>query len=410
MKKSVEILGLPIISITEGRELGLSKTLLIDAKNGTVAAITIEDDDWYRGVKLIPYESIIAIGEDAITITHSENILKLDEAGDYERLLVENVRVIGTKAITKAGRIQGVVSEVFIGDGGRIEQCEITAPDGSVSSVAAAQISIFGKQVTVVSLDDEKKNSLTRDLPAFEPAYTAFNFEPAQEIQPTVEVVEPVEEIQPTVEVVEPVEEIQPTVEAVEPVEEIQPTVETVEPVEEIQPTVEVAETVEDVQPTVEVAETVEDVQPTVEVVESVEDVQPTVEVVESVEEIQPTVEVAESVEEIQPTVEVAETVEDDQKLASITRQAADLKAALQKAKAGKKKSADSTLPLSQKSQVERAVDERRRRVLLGKHATKSIITDNGITVVEAGAEVTEEVLQRARLANKFIELSMNVQ
>ena len=397
MKKSVEILGLPIISITEGRELGLSKTLLIDAKNGTVAAITIEDDDWYRGVKLIPYESIIAIGEDAITITHSENILKLDEAGDYERLLVENVRVIGTKAITKAGRIQGVVSEVFIGDGGRIEQCEITAPDGSVSSVAAAQISIFGKQVTVVSLDDEKKNSLTRDLPAFEPAYTAFNFEPAQEIQPTVEVVEPVEEIQPTVEVVEPVEEIQPTVEAVEPVEEIQPTVE-------------VAETVEDVQPTVEVAETVEDVQPTVEVVESVEDVQPTVEVVESVEEIQPTVEVAESVEEIQPTVEVAETVEDDQKLASITRQAADLKAALQKAKAGKKKSADSTLPLSQKSQVERAVDERRRRVLLGKHATKSIITDNGITVVEAGAEVTEEVLQRARLANKFIELSMNVQ
>ena len=55
MKKSVEILGLPVISITEGRELGMSKTLLIDAKNGLVAAITIEDEDLYRGVKLIPY-------------------------------------------------------------------------------------------------------------------------------------------------------------------------------------------------------------------------------------------------------------------------------------------------------------------------------------------------------------------
>ena len=32
-KKSVEILNLPIISITEGRELGMSTTLLIDAKN-----------------------------------------------------------------------------------------------------------------------------------------------------------------------------------------------------------------------------------------------------------------------------------------------------------------------------------------------------------------------------------------
>ena len=144
MKKSVEILGLPIISITEGRELGMSKTLLIDAKNGKVAAITIEDEDWYRGVKLIPYESVIAIGDDAVTITNSENILKLDDAGDYETLLDENIRVIGTKAITKTGSIQGKISELFIGDDGTIEKCEITAPDGTSSEVMADQISIFG--------------------------------------------------------------------------------------------------------------------------------------------------------------------------------------------------------------------------------------------------------------------------
>ena len=150
MKKSVEILGLPVISITEGRELGMSKTLLIDAKNGKVAAITIEDEDWYRGVKLIPYESVIAIGDDAVTITNSENILKLDDAGDYETLLDENIRVIGTKAITKTGSIQGKISELFIGDDGTIEKCEITAPDGTSSEVMADQISIFGKQVTII--------------------------------------------------------------------------------------------------------------------------------------------------------------------------------------------------------------------------------------------------------------------
>ncbi|MBO4779735.1 MAG: PRC-barrel domain-containing protein, partial [Selenomonadaceae bacterium] len=203
MKKSVEILGLPIISITEGRELGLSKSLLIDAKNGVVAAITIEDEDWYRGIKLIPYESIIALGEDAVTITHSENILNLDEAGDYERLLVENIRVIGTKAITKSGRIQGIVSEVFIGKGGKIEQCEITASDGSVSSVTADQISIFGKQVTVVNLDDEKKNSLIQEPPAFEPAYTSFHEEiPA-------DIAEPVAEVEIPAEITEPVAEVE---------------------------------------------------------------------------------------------------------------------------------------------------------------------------------------------------------
>ena len=111
------------------------------------------------------------------------------------------------------------------------------------------------------------------------------------------------------------------------------------------------------------------------------------------------------------PVVEVVPT-EDEQKLASITQQAEDLKAALQKARASKKSSkpAEPKPQLSQKKQVEKAVDERRRRVLLGKHATKTIATDSGTIIVELGAEVTEEVLQRARLANKFIELSMNVQ
>ena len=122
MKKSVEILGLPVISITEGRELGMSKTLLVDAKNGTIAAITIEDEDWYRGVKLLPYSSVIAIGHDAVTVTNSENILTLEDAGDYEAMLDANIKIIGTKAITKSGTIQGKVVEIYIGETGKIEK------------------------------------------------------------------------------------------------------------------------------------------------------------------------------------------------------------------------------------------------------------------------------------------------
>ena len=160
MKKSVEIIGLPIISITEGRELGMSKSLLIDAKNGKVAAITIEDQDWYRGVKLLPYESVIAIGEDAVTITSSDSILALEDAGDYENMLDDNIRVIGTKAITRSGTIEGCVSEIFVGDNGKIEKCEITKKDDSKDEVTSNQISIFGKQVTVIDPDnEEKKNS-----------------------------------------------------------------------------------------------------------------------------------------------------------------------------------------------------------------------------------------------------------
>lgn len=160
LKRSVEILNLPVISITEGRELGTSKSLLIDAKNGVVAAITIEDEDWYRGVKLLPYSSVIAIGEDAVTITNSENILTLEDASDYETMLDANVRIIGTKAITKTGTIQGKVSEIFVGEGGRIEKCALENEEGGAAEINADQISIFGKQVTVIDADLESEKKL----------------------------------------------------------------------------------------------------------------------------------------------------------------------------------------------------------------------------------------------------------
>jgi len=167
MKKSVDILGLPVISITEGRELGMSKTLLIDAPNRVVAAITIEDEDWYRGVKLIPYDNVIAVGEDAVTINNSENILTLDAAGDFETLLDDNIRVIGTKAITRSGVIQGNITEIFIGEDGSIEKCEITTPEGSTSEVTADQVSIFGKEVTVICPEgDAGKKSDAAAAPA----------------------------------------------------------------------------------------------------------------------------------------------------------------------------------------------------------------------------------------------------
>ena len=295
MKKSVEILGLPIISITEGRELGSSKSLLIDAQNGSVAALIIEDEDWFRGVKLLPYDSVIAIGDDAITITNSENILKLAEATDYEPLLNQNVRVIGTKAITKAGSIQGVVSEIVIGESGKIAKCTIaTENETDTKDIAAEQISIFGKQVTIIDCE----------LP-----------EEAQLAQKKTKSAAPVKPVAPVEQ--KPVEEVPAPAPA--------------------------------------------------------------------------------------PVESPAEAKE------AAPEEKTEVKAEPEKAAAPAPEPAKA--PENQAKQLsDKAVEERHRRFLLGKKAARRIATDHGIVIVEAGADITEEVLQKAKLANKFIELSMNVQ
>ena len=310
MKKSIEIIGLPVISITEGRELGMSKTLLIDAKNGTIAAITIEDEDWYRGVKLLPYSSVIAIGEDAVSVTILEYLLTLEVAGDFEAMLDAYIKIIGVNAITKSGTIQGKVVEIYVGDNGKIEKCEIEARDGSLSEITSDQISIFGKQVTVIDSDLEKKTELIAPkAPAEAVAAPKAEEKPAAEPKAEAPKAEPAKAEAPKS---EPKQEAKPAEPKAAPAPAPAPKA---EPKQEAKPA---------------------------------------------------------------PKAEPA------------------------KAEAPK---ADPSIQMADK-----ATEERHRRFLLGKTVTRKITTDSGVVLVNEGDTVTEEVLQKVKIANKFIDLSMNVQ
>jgi len=57
-----------------------------------------------------------------------------------------------------------------------------------------------------------------------------------------------------------------------------------------------------------------------------------------------------------------------------------------------------------------RKFDDKHRKYLLGKKANRRIETDNGMVIIDQGGEITEEVLQKAKLAGKFVELSMSIQ
>ena len=55
-------------------------------------------------------------------------------------------------------------------------------------------------------------------------------------------------------------------------------------------------------------------------------------------------------------------------------------------------------------------IDDKQKQFILGKTSSKTIVTDNGIVIIEEGNLITEETIQRAKLAGKFMELLMNLQ
>ena len=53
--------------------------------------------------------------------------------------------------------------------------------------------------------------------------------------------------------------------------------------------------------------------------------------------------------------------------------------------------------------------EDKQRKYLLVKKLPKKSKPDSGVVIVDAGGEITEEVIQKAKLAGKFVELSMSI-
>ncbi|BBB93086.1 MAG TPA: PRC-barrel domain-containing protein [Methylomusa anaerophila] len=150
MKKSAEIVGLSVVSITEGKECGRVKDILIDHTHGTVAALVIDDGKWYFGAKLLPFEVINGIGEYAVTIDNSSDLLPVTEQEELEKLLLADIKVIDTKVLTKGGQILGKITEVFVDPTGKISICEMVKDDGEIVHIPAERVLTFGKDVLII--------------------------------------------------------------------------------------------------------------------------------------------------------------------------------------------------------------------------------------------------------------------
>lgn len=262
---------MPIISISEGKELGTVKELLINHTNGTVAALVVDDSKWYLGAKLLPFAAVTGLGEYAVTVESSNDILSVSAQPEFEKFLDAGIKVIGTKVLTKNGRIQGKVIELNIDETGAIASVEVEKVNDEVVEIAAQSIVTFGKEVLIMTEGEEAPAPVRPAVAAPAEPVVAVAAEPAAVVEPAV--------------------------------------VATVEPAAAVQDTV------------------------------------------------------AESTETPVPAEDSA-----------------------------------------------KKFDEKQRKYLLGKKVNRRIETDNGLVIVEQDAEITEEVLQKAKLAGKFVELSMSIQ
>jgi len=150
MKPTKEIIGLRIISILEGTQVGVVKEIVINPKAKTLDFVVVDQPTDIFGAKVIPFADILGLGEFAITIPHPGVIQNVAQNIDAQNLLKQDTRVLGTKVLTKKGQLIGTVTEILINEEtGKIAAC-LFESQGEMHQVDVEQVITLGKELVIV--------------------------------------------------------------------------------------------------------------------------------------------------------------------------------------------------------------------------------------------------------------------
>lgn len=153
MKKSKEIIGLPIISISDGTQIGAVKSLIINPSTATVDFIIVGQEDQKETTKAIPFKKIIGIGDYAVTIESEDNIINLEEIPVANNFVTNSVKIIGLKVLTRVGQLLGDATEYYVDEqSGRLLGIAIEEQgDKNELYISSEDIITFGKDLIIAS-------------------------------------------------------------------------------------------------------------------------------------------------------------------------------------------------------------------------------------------------------------------
>ncbi|WP_050780749.1 PRC-barrel domain-containing protein [Dethiobacter alkaliphilus] len=154
MKKSRDVVGLPVIELSEGKLLGRIHSLVINPATRSVAALEVGERSLLKTkTELIPFASIRSIGGDAVTLQSHDAVQQADEQPELAALM--DRKIIGTKVVTVDGSLAGTVEEL-----------SFTAEDGALTEIfllvdktrehlalPVAVVENFGRDFIIVNAD-----------------------------------------------------------------------------------------------------------------------------------------------------------------------------------------------------------------------------------------------------------------
>ena len=107
MRRAREIVGLPVLNLKTGEQIGWVQDVVFDERRRKVTGMLLEGGHIFQSTKGIPREVIVAVGKDALTV--SEEVVQ-DIPG------TRWTQKVGNQVFTQSGEAKGTIEDVFLDD------------------------------------------------------------------------------------------------------------------------------------------------------------------------------------------------------------------------------------------------------------------------------------------------------
>lgn len=169
MKKTQQIVGLPVIDVSSGNQLGSVAGIVVNPDLGNVECLLLEREKWYGEMRALPYGAVLAVGEFAVTILNGSDVFPASAKPDLLSIIERDVQVIKAGVMTRSGKYIGTVPEYIVDEQtGKIRGCQVVADDGGEFVIPGEKVLTYGSKFLII--EDGYDGYLVKELSESKPS------------------------------------------------------------------------------------------------------------------------------------------------------------------------------------------------------------------------------------------------
>ena len=153
------LMSMPVISTSEGKELGKVKDVLFDPNEHAILAVMVTPSG-RDTTMLVVRERINSIGDKAITVNDVGALQELTAAPRAQEIIDSCVHLRGTSVVSETGNSLGTVDKILIDESGNVAAYRASSGllgFGAKTDISPSEVISVGQDALVVSASAEQK-------------------------------------------------------------------------------------------------------------------------------------------------------------------------------------------------------------------------------------------------------------